>query len=241
MRFRLSRFAHILGNPHRQAQALWHALNFELYFLEPHIALMLSRFRGCSEQLGAIASLFPPTAGEPAKFVAALVEKRLLVPESENEDLYPTTLAEQAEQAKYISVLYLMLSDGCNLRCRYCFEDNHAPQQFLPMQMSEAVARAGLDTFAALIKKYPPPDGHESKIQLYGGEPLLNVKTFIYSVRYFQNLKQRGLRDDRVSLATVTNGAFVTPELADFIVENNISVGISIDGKRCGGTLARRA
>jgi len=177
-----------------------------------------------------LTSLLPSRSSDQQPSIEELTEAGFLVPELQDESDFPMQLAEKMEASRFIGVLYLMLFDGCNFRCTYCFENGREPRDFRPTMMPPAVAERGLELFASLYRKYPPPPGHEPKVQLYGGEPLLNRDAFIHAVRHFIRMKQSGQMDARVSLATVTNGSCMDRETAEFIASNDVSVGVSIDG-----------
>jgi uncharacterized protein len=62
-------------------------------------------------------------------------------------------------------------------------------------------------------------------ITFYGGEPLLNFPVIEAVVDYVRN---RGFRN--VTFSVSTNGLLLNDTIADFLVENEVSVAVSLDG-----------
>ncbi len=241
MRYVLSKFAHVFPHPNKQIDALWHSLTLELFFVQRGICQQLVQTRRASATRADILKFLADKPAASTSSFRSLRTAKFLVSIAEDESTYPEQLAAQLETPRFIGVLYLMLCDGCNFHCTYCFENAYEPNDFRPSLMTKEVAEAGLNTFARLLKTYPPPSEHEPKIQFYGGEPLLNEQTFVHAVRYCSILKSRGEIPKRVGMATVTNGTGITDHLAEFIAENGVSVGVSIDGPPTINNLYRKS
>lgn len=118
-------------------------------------------------------------------------------------------------------ILYLILTNSCNLNCKYCFLENNPNYNEHRTTM--------LETTALLTAKkycdYANNNGIESPlIVLYGGEPLLNFKTIKIVVNYIKG------RINNPQFSLITNGTLLTDEICDYLKENNVNIGISIDG-----------
>ncbi|HUT22448.1 MAG TPA: hypothetical protein VMX18_03545 [Candidatus Bipolaricaulota bacterium] len=50
-----------------------------------------------------------------------------------------------------VSVMYLLLTDKCNLSCRYCFVRNSFPSTYRPALMSESTVDAAIQFFARQV------------------------------------------------------------------------------------------
>ncbi|MEK7069548.1 MAG: radical SAM protein, partial [Patescibacteria group bacterium] len=133
-----------------------------------------------------------------------------------------------------ISNMYLLLNEGCNLACSYCFfEGNFAKRPPLnPMSLS--FAKKAIDFYSNILKKVDPIviSERQKLINFYGGEPLLNRDVFEGSVIYISELIKKGNipLDTRISLNT--NGTIMDGKLAKFIAKHKIEVGVSIDGPK---------
>lgn len=125
--------------------------------------------------------------------------------------------------SKKIAIMYLIVSSGCNLGCRYCFIDNNENNNSFEMNMSLDVLEEAVHKYLAYIeaKKIEKP-----QILFYGGEPLLNFKAIKYAVEIVN------ASEIHVDYCIVTNGTLLTDEVACFLAENNFSIGISLDGPK---------
>lgn len=132
---------------------------------------------------------------------------------------------EDALSSEGVSILYLILTDACNFRCAYCFQEERHGKSSGPL-MTREVARQGLDLF---IKNLRPED-YAVQIQLYGGEPLLNWDVFVFSVDYIHAMIERGSLPRSTKIIMLTNGSLLDETKAAFIKAANIELGLSIDG-----------
>lgn len=158
------------------------------------------------------------------------IKSGMLVEEHANELTELYHIREGMLNDRFIGVVYMILTDGCNLRCTYCFEDAHLITGFSSTLMSCEVAEAAIETLARLNKKYPIINRREITVQFYGGEPLLNFSALQATTMKVESLKSSGHLPENTELAMVTNGTLITQSVAEFLREHNISVGVSIDG-----------
>lgn len=164
--------------------------------------------------------------------ISLLLEEKLIIPTSFNELSQVYDLREHLLKDLKMDLMYLLLTDGCNMKCLYCFEDSpNKPKNFSETMMTEETARNSIDFFASLTKKYGSDDG-DKVIHLYGGEPLLNFPALKSAVLRSKELKKIGSLSEKTSLVLITNGLLLTNEKADFLAENGVSVGLSIDGPK---------
>ena len=117
--------------------------------------------------------------------------------------------------------MYLLPTDGCNLRCRYCFEN--LPISHKPRMMSAETAVRSIDLFFELSSL-----NDERTIIFYGGEPLLNEQVVRGAVSYVRQVEAK----KRINLSIVTNGILLSPEISRFFAENGVTVSVSLDGER---------
>jgi uncharacterized protein len=113
--------------------------------------------------------------------------------------------------------LIIKVTRRCNLRCVYCHEwrDNSAP--VMSLDTVEALCEAALSSSGRRVVQFV----------WHGGEPTLAPISFY---RHALELQQR-LRGSVVVKNTIQTNAFsLTDQWLDFIVDNGISLGVSIDG-----------
>lgn len=126
------------------------------------------------------------------------------------------------------AVLYLVVSEKCNLHCSYCscrkIEYCNASS---PSAMTIETAIAAIDLYSSLFDLEKNRE-RESTITFYGGEPLLNKKVILESIEYINEINRKA----RTSIEIVinTNGTLVTKEFAESLKGKNVTVVVSIDG-----------
>lgn len=119
---------------------------------------------------------------------------------------------------KEIEVRYFIidLTKCCNFNCIYCFRDS-CETRCMDMPI--------LDGILQYIKTYC--ESHQLKhisLQMWGGEPLLELPKIRYVAHFFQD------SDIKASIDIETNASLVTDEIAKELFELDIHVGVSIDG-----------
>jgi uncharacterized protein len=116
--------------------------------------------------------------------------------------------------------LVLNVTHGCNMACRYCFagDGTYGTRSSL---MTREVAERTVDLLA--MTPYDQPKG----LLLFGGEPLLNPEVVTSAVTY---ARQCIGDSSKLEISISTNGTMLSPELADFLVSNKVSIQISMDG-----------
>ncbi|GHT28703.1 hypothetical protein AGMMS49574_03540 [Bacteroidia bacterium] len=117
-----------------------------------------------------------------------------------------------------ISVAYFLLTSICNFKCKYCFVESRIEKHDNAL-MSKETAEKGIQ----LLKRNVNQD-NQTTIIFYGGEPFLNFEVMKYVVNRTLQLKMN------VKFNVVTNGSIINQEIIDFIKENRMEVGISLDG-----------
>ena len=122
-----------------------------------------------------------------------------------------------------IKSMCLHVAHDCNLRCRYCFADTgefHGPRGMMP----PAVACKALDFLIA-------HSGHRKhlEVDLFGGEPLMNMETVRAVVGYGRELEKRF--DKQINFTITTNGLGLTDEIIDFLNEEMHNIVLSLDGR----------
>ena len=111
--------------------------------------------------------------------------------------------------------LTFLLTRNCQLRCRYCMVKLWDEDSLDADQMK------GLDILFAA-------KSDAVRMQFYGGEPLLRPRLFRALVERARQLEQH--TGKRLSIILITNGIAMTPEVADFCVQHDIEVLVSLDG-----------
>lgn len=123
----------------------------------------------------------------------------------------------------------IMCTKECNLRCRYCFEEENFKSIILPsrdrINQSFRAAMPMLKDFCRQLIEYNRSNGHPDIFTFHGGEPLLIYPKYLDEMCAF--IKSQ---TDAVTFNVQTNGTLLTDEMIDVLKKWNFNVGISIDG-----------
>lgn len=161
-----------------------------------------------------------------------LVTKGILInSESYDKKAYDILFNHYIRDCRKLNFLYLILSQGCNLGCKYCFLEN-MNANWKNIKMSFDVAKISVDKFMEhLIKN----NIAEANIMLFGGEPLINWNIFKKIIEYTKRTYPKFFRKNgkqKLTFNTVTNGTLITDEKAKYFKKHNVTPAISIDGPK---------
>lgn len=198
--------------------ALVHALTLEVIYLSTDLAEAL------------LASPSNEGGSNTRESHELLVSKGFLVESSEADEQHLVHIRQELRSSISLELLYLLVTDGCNLRCTYCFEDS--PQtvgKFRATQMTSETATKSLDLFAEMAAKHGNPQ-KKKVIHLYGGEPLANRIIVHQAAAYANELKRRFVLPETCQTTIVTNGVLLNEDDARQFAENGVTVGLSVDG-----------
>ena len=123
-----------------------------------------------------------------------------------------------------VKSLCLMVAQDCNLRCKYCFGDggSYGGQRAV---MSEEIGRAAVDFIIKNSK-----NRKHCEIDFFGGEPLINLKTVKAVTEY---VRKRETETGKIfKLTLTTNGMLLNDDTTQWLNDNNISVVLSLDGRK---------
>ena len=116
--------------------------------------------------------------------------------------------------------MYVMLKpvgDRCNLACQYCYYLDKGSGVVMDDALLEEFTRQYLES-----QTMP-----QVLFTWHGGEPLLKPLSFY---RRALELQRRYARGRQIDNCLQTNGTLLNDEWCEFLHENNVLVGISIDG-----------
>jgi uncharacterized protein len=124
--------------------------------------------------------------------------------------------------------LTLILTEDCNLRCRYCVYSGTYKYRRVhsPRRMPPELATHAIDWFIDLISPQLRRDPRKQVyLSFYGGEPLLNLPALRAALKHAQE-RYPGL----LSITMTTNGTHLTEEIVKMLVEHQVHIGLSLDG-----------
>ena len=146
----------------------------------------------------------------------------LITPENKKklENIYNKVI--ENKKSLNATSITLMISQECNLRCKYCYGDGGEYSHRGIMDFS--TAKKAVDF---LVEN---TDKEELNICFFGGEPLLNFKLIKEIVAYTKSIEEKS--NKKFTYCMTTNATLITEEIEEFIKENKISITVSMDGTR---------
>jgi uncharacterized protein len=117
--------------------------------------------------------------------------------------------------------LVVLVSGGCNMGCRYCFEKD-IPVVNNQNKMSRQTADSLIKWFFKNLK------GNKAYITLYGGEPLLNLAVVKYII--LESYKLAAENQVTFIPYIITNGTLLNKNLALWLKAHNVKIQVSVDG-----------
>ncbi len=218
---RLSRWTYLMQRD--GVYAVFHSLCLSLLFFEERYKDFLEKLR-FGTTLGHLRKL----VNDADEVVAELLEQRMVVSVEEDDNL---VLHEKQRDYIYppsLETIFMLLTDVCNMRCKYCFINGNMPQQYEGSKvMNWDTAQETIDMYFAnlCVTKF------NKTIVFYGGEPLLMFPLLKRIVSYIQTRYTDEFARFKVGLLLITNGTKITDEIADFLAQHpEISICISLDG-----------
>ena len=222
----LSRFSHKydLGD----AVALYHSLRMKPVYLTREA------FEGLQEWL---ASPFCDSVENAPESIGKEVEelaKYKILTKTEDEDDKVLAFVKSKIPAPAINVCYMILSEQCNLACKYCFLGNNDREkriQFLSEDMSKETADKAIDFFIRQIKNSGLDfEDNTPSVIFYGGEPMVNYPVLVYIAEKLNSLRSVEKCIKNIELSMVTNGLLLNEERILKLKELGVSIAISVDG-----------
>lgn len=123
-----------------------------------------------------------------------------------------------------ISYLVLQVTQMCNLRCEYCvYSGSYETRTHDNKRMDVSTAQKAIDF---LISHSFDEDSIE--LGFYGGEPLLEFALIKDCVTYIKE-KAYG---KKLHFHITTNATLLNKEVAEFLVDNDFTVTVSLDGPK---------
>lgn len=123
-----------------------------------------------------------------------------------------------------VKSLCLHVAHDCNLRCKYCFAGTGDFGHDRSL-MSKEVGEKAVDFIIAGSGKRK-----HCEIDFFGGEPLMNMPVVKHVVDYVHKREQETGKEFKLTLTT--NGVLLNDENIRYLNEQNISLVLSLDGRK---------
>ncbi|SHH94792.1 uncharacterized protein SAMN02745196_02001 [Clostridium collagenovorans DSM 3089] len=126
--------------------------------------------------------------------------------------------------------LILMITEDCNLRCKYCIYSenydvsrNHGKRQ-MKFEVAEKAVRKYFDEFIKVKSNNP---FLVPRIGFYGGEPLMNLEVILKTVELCKEIYPY-----EVKFNITTNAVLLDDDIIKFLIENKFALSVSLNGDK---------
>lgn len=121
--------------------------------------------------------------------------------------------------------LILQVTQKCNFRCKYCHfaNDDVGYHNHNSLSMSWEIAKKAIDFFASRTR-----DTMSINISFYGGEPLLEYELIKKCIEYCNSM----FEGKTLSYSLTTNAGLLSVRFVQYLIDNNVSIIISLDGPK---------
>ena len=128
-----------------------------------------------------------------------------------------------------LEIVYLLFSTNCNLKCKYCYVEGSAQENFKHNTMSEETFDELMIYLEKLIK-FQKQSKKKLTFIYYGSEPLITPKYFVKSLDIIQKIckKNEIIPDFQIT----TNATLLTEDLIEPIQKHKVGVSVSLDGNK---------
>jgi uncharacterized protein len=129
--------------------------------------------------------------------------------------------------------LMLLVQTNCNLKCTYCYEVKSG------FHTSSAKKSMDLETAKRSVDDLVRRSGGRPNLQVtfFGGEPLINFELVQEVVAYCKSIAESTRKN--FGYAITSNGVLLTDAIIAFLVREQFTVMISLDGRPEGADKAR--
>ncbi|MBQ7568933.1 radical SAM protein [bacterium] len=121
---------------------------------------------------------------------------------------------------RYPTFLCLHLTEACNFACKYCMADSVPSNGRMPVPTMELI-------LAKCMRELPPKC---LRFDFHGGEPLMAWEQMLHAVRFARELNEKEGLGKELSFIFQTNGSLLTADKVQILKDENIHVGVSMDG-----------
>lgn len=152
----------------------------------------------------------------PQSFVGELYRKGLLTingNSSVDNDIF-----KDSPNIPDSNLVELLLTEKCNLGCGYCLAGTNPKMP----TMTDEIA------FKTIDLAFEMKEARSLTFEFSGGEPFMKFELMKKLTKYIHNHPDRNYRN--VYVITQTNATLLNPDRVRWLKENNVGVGVSIDG-----------
>jgi uncharacterized protein len=226
--FSMSKYLHSV--PRSDGYAVFHSLFGNLSLLDSAGQDFLQAFSQGATIADAVKTLPAYSPAILDSYANQLIIRGFLIPSGCDEYSIVEENArlrkEHLQSGYLVRALQLVLSKNCNFRCKYCFMDfqqeRRNGEDKSAAEMTPDIAETAMRKMLQLLKR-----NHNDclNVEFFGGEPLMNWPAIRRVLNTFGN-ESDGIQ---IRYSITTNGALITPEIAQMFRQHQVTVTVSVD------------
>lgn len=193
-------------------------------FLEDSEAALFGSLHG--RRYDEIAAAWPTEHADRAQAFTGLLYQRGLL-QVDGRSVVDEDVFRDSANVPDVHLIELLLTERCNLGCTYCLAGTNAR---MPRMTPETAHRA-VDLAFAMT------EAEVLAFEFAGGEPFLEFGLMRDLAAYIQHHPQREGRE--IALNAQTNGTLLDEERVRWVVDNDVHLGLSLDGDPISQNLSR--
>lgn len=116
----------------------------------------------------------------------------------------------------------MIISQDCNMRCRYCFASTGSYKANRTLMPLEVVQKS----IQFLVHR--SKDETNLHVTFFGGEPLMNLPGIKRTIEFGEKKAKEASK--RISFSISTNATLLTKEVIEYLHQKNVNIQVSIDG-----------
>jgi len=151
------------------------------------------------------------------KLLRLMKKLKFVISDDEDNEVLKNVVLEKKKYDNNYSLLRILMTDLCNLNCKYCKVENNIIDRH-----STTVSTNDVTETLKLFQKVSPK--RKKLVSITGGEPLL----FPDKVKEIIELCKAHL--DNYWIILFTNAILVNADMAKYLKKENVSIVISLDG-----------
>lgn len=192
---------------------------------------IFKKTKGFSTVINAIQTRYKDTARriEACRLIFDLLEKHIVIDSRMDDPFLVKVTRDYVSSLKpNVSMLYIVPSLRCNFSCDYCYRPKSLRDLGHPVLTFEHIKKA----IRLFSYNYTSRTEHPL-FKFIGGEPLLHMDIIKKTINYICNLGSKSHFGSQTPCFSIsTNGALLTPAIVDLIEAYDISLGVSMDGRK---------
>jgi uncharacterized protein len=124
-----------------------------------------------------------------------------------------------------MQAMHMELTEKCHMNCGYCVYQGHYKEKrnYSDKSMNLETAKKAIE-----FLKNHSADSDTVMIGFYGGEPLQRFSLIKDCVEYAKKI----IKDKEIKFNMTTNAVSVTPEIAEYLINEGFSLLVSLDGPK---------